>query len=358
MRIGEELRAARERAGLTPQQIADRSKIRVQKIEALENGELEALPRGIYLDGVVRAYAEQVAIDPAPLLERVRQARAVVPVDAWDGIDAFPSERSSARETAFSEEAAFLPSSPPVAERIIPQPAPNVEPSPDVKPAAYVESARTSRFLEPARHTAGMRRNGAGRLAVALATLILAAGLGAYLSIANAPPPRGAALPSDATAPGPMTSVPDRGGSATQGFPAHAAERTTEPSREPNDAVRDVSGSWRLATRVESSSYTRYQGLHLGYDIRLRQEGDRVTGAGRKITENDAAIAARGQTPISLAGRIDGHRLVLTFNERGSKRPTQGKFDLQLEERGTLRGRFSSTAARSSGTVDAYRLTQ
>jgi hypothetical protein len=136
-----------------------------------------------------------------------------------------------------------------------------------------------------------------------------------------------------------------------------AAAETPRAGADIKDA-KNVSGSWRLATRIESSSYARYQGLQLGYDVRLRQEGDRIIGEGRKVSENDGTIARRGQTPISLTGTIDGDRLTLTFNERGAKRATQGKFVLMVDEGGTLRGRFSSTAARSSGTVEAHRLSQ
>jgi len=84
--------------------------------------------------------------------------------------------------------------------------------------------------------------------------------------------------------------------------------------------------------------------------------GDRVTGAGRKVTQNGDGIGLRAQTPILVAGTIDGDRLTLTFKERGARRPTEGKFVLLLDESGTLRGRFSSTAAQSSGTVEGRRL--
>jgi hypothetical protein len=120
--------------------------------------------------------------------------------------------------------------------------------------------------------------------------------------------------------------------------------------------VKDVSGSWTLATHVESSSYQRFEGLQLGYDIQLQQDGNRVTGTGKKVIENGDGIGSRAQTPISVAGTINGDRLTLTFSERGARRPTGGKFVLLLDESGTMRGRFSSTAARSSGTVEAHRV--
>jgi len=82
-----------------------------------------------------------------------------------------------------------------------------------------------------------------------------------------------------------------------------------------------------------------------------------VTGTGRKVTENGAGIGRRAQTPVTLTGTIDGDRLTLNFVERGTRRQTQGKFVLLVDDRGTLRGRFSSNAARSSGRVEAHRVT-
>jgi hypothetical protein len=117
----------------------------------------------------------------------------------------------------------------------------------------------------------------------------------------------------------------------------------------------NVAGSWTLKTQVASSSYSRYEGLRLGYEIRLVQKGDRVTGSGKKTTENDNDINPQGQTPLSLSGTIAGDRLTLNFVERGARRPTRGKFVLVLDDAGRLRGRFSSSAAQSSGLVEAFR---
>ena len=117
-----------------------------------------------------------------------------------------------------------------------------------------------------------------------------------------------------------------------------------------------MSGSWTLSTQLESSSHARFAGLHLGYEINLEQSGNRVLGSGRKVTENGDGLGSRAQTPIRVAGTIDGDRLTLVFTEEGTRRTTEGKFVLLLDEDGTLRGRFSSTAAQSSGTVEARRV--
>jgi hypothetical protein len=121
-------------------------------------------------------------------------------------------------------------------------------------------------------------------------------------------------------------------------------------------SVANVSGSWRLATHLERSSYPAFNGLHLGYELLVEQAGNRITGAGRKLTENGSELGPRAQTPITVTGTIDGKRLTLTFTETGTQRVTQERFVLLLEESGALRGRFSSTAAQSSGTVEAHRV--
>ena len=112
-----------------------------------------------------------------------------------------------------------------------------------------------------------------------------------------------------------------------------------------------------MATRVESSSVAGFTGMDLGFELRLEQSGNQIFGDGRKTAENGRSIPAQSQTPISVRGIIDGDRLTLSFSERGHRRTTDGKFLLYVNEDGTMRGRFSSTAARSSGTVEAKRPT-
>src|SRR5688572_24572673 len=83
MTVDSELRRAREAAGLSAEQISERTKIQLYKIEALESDDFEKLPQGIYLDGIVRAYAHEVSIDVEPMVERVRAQRGKLPGD-WE----------------------------------------------------------------------------------------------------------------------------------------------------------------------------------------------------------------------------------------------------------------------------------
>jgi hypothetical protein len=120
-------------------------------------------------------------------------------------------------------------------------------------------------------------------------------------------------------------------------------------------AARDISGSWSLITQVESSSLARFSGLQLGYELQLRQTGARVTGTGRKVTENNKALSGRARTRITVEGTIQDDQLALTFTERGARRPARGTFNLLITDNDVMSGRFASDAAKSSGRVDAHR---
>ena len=386
MHTGSELKQARERAGLTVEQVAERTKIQRQKIHALEHSRFETLPNGIYLDGMVRAYAQEVGVDPEPLVQLVRKEQPIMSRDLYAAsadLGSFQSEESLAPEPVKiahvavpKEQAAPQPEAGSLLESVVSVPADRddlVLAHPD-PPNALRLDTDPSLLREPYEPAAGTR--GPDRPVVALSVLLAAIGVGVYLydgrpmgrvgipdtavsaprsemreateaSIAPAAPENAAPNPPPGTAPD-ISATPSPTDVAASPAPVGTAGM--------NVSAPDVSGSWSLATRVDSTNLARFSGLQLGYEIQLEQEGDRVTGSGRKVTENSSGLRERSQTPISLAGTIEGDRLTLTFTERGARRPTRGKFLLLLDEGGMLRGRFSSTAARSAGTVEARRL--
>jgi cytoskeletal protein RodZ len=69
MKFGARLRDARERSGLTLREISARTRISLAYLEALERGEISRLPGGIFARAFVRAYAEQVGLDPERAVE-------------------------------------------------------------------------------------------------------------------------------------------------------------------------------------------------------------------------------------------------------------------------------------------------
>jgi hypothetical protein len=116
-----------------------------------------------------------------------------------------------------------------------------------------------------------------------------------------------------------------------------------------------LAGDWVMNTRVESSQLQRYEGLRLGYVLSLRQDGDRISGTGWKVREDDRTIRAASRTPINVDGVMTGDRVELTFTEGGRRRTSAGKLILARDSEDVFRGRFSSTAAQSVGVVEIRR---
>jgi len=67
--VGEALRSARERAGLSLNEVADRLKLSLRQLEAIERDDFSALPGATFVRGFVRNYARFLEIDPAVLME-------------------------------------------------------------------------------------------------------------------------------------------------------------------------------------------------------------------------------------------------------------------------------------------------
>lgn len=63
VRVGAELRAARERAGLSVIDVAQRLKFAARQIEALEADNIDALPGLTFVRGFVRSYAKMLGLD-------------------------------------------------------------------------------------------------------------------------------------------------------------------------------------------------------------------------------------------------------------------------------------------------------
>lgn len=68
-RSGEQLAAARERAGLAVLDVARQLNLTSRQIAAIEAGEFQLLPGPVFVRGFIRNYARLLQIDPEPLLE-------------------------------------------------------------------------------------------------------------------------------------------------------------------------------------------------------------------------------------------------------------------------------------------------
>jgi hypothetical protein len=140
---------------------------------------------------------------------------------------------------------------------------------------------------------------------------------------------------------------------------ARTADRTTPPEADVNAplarAPGDLSGNWTLTNRVETSSYKPFNGMNVGFQLQLRQEGNRVSGTGHKWMENGRPLPPSLRTAIVVAGTIVDGKLSLSFTERGTERTSAGTFLLDMADGSTLSGTFSSDAADSQGTSLARR---
>jgi cytoskeletal protein RodZ len=66
--IGQQLKAARERKGVTASQAAAATHMKVQHIEALEHDDYSRMTVPTYAKGFLKLYAEYLGLEPAPLL--------------------------------------------------------------------------------------------------------------------------------------------------------------------------------------------------------------------------------------------------------------------------------------------------
>lgn len=71
--VGAALKAAREAAGLSLGEVADRLKLSLKQLEAIEADRFEALPGAAFVRGFVRNYARFLGLDAAPLMARLEE---------------------------------------------------------------------------------------------------------------------------------------------------------------------------------------------------------------------------------------------------------------------------------------------
>jgi transcriptional regulator with XRE-family HTH domain len=71
--VGERLRAAREKKGLSLDDVARQTRIPIRHLEHIERGEWDAMPAATYSVGFARSYANAVGLDGALIGAEVRQ---------------------------------------------------------------------------------------------------------------------------------------------------------------------------------------------------------------------------------------------------------------------------------------------
>jgi transcriptional regulator with XRE-family HTH domain len=80
MPLGETLRKARLARKLTPSEVAQATRMKVQIVEALEKNQFDLIPAPIYAKGFIRLFAEYVGLDSEPLIVEYNRLRSKPPL--------------------------------------------------------------------------------------------------------------------------------------------------------------------------------------------------------------------------------------------------------------------------------------
>jgi len=73
--IGEELKAARERKGLTIGEVAEKTRISHSFLKALEDEDYSVIPGEVFVTGFLRTYAKELGLDQKELVARYKENR-------------------------------------------------------------------------------------------------------------------------------------------------------------------------------------------------------------------------------------------------------------------------------------------
>jgi len=103
-RLGEVLRAQRERMGLTLDQAAEDTRIRDKFLRALESGDYQTLPGVVYTKGFLRNYADYLGLDPDQLIAQFQAERG-----APDAPRSFEPMRPIMRRSVILTPAVLVP---------------------------------------------------------------------------------------------------------------------------------------------------------------------------------------------------------------------------------------------------------
>lgn len=70
--LGDDLRLARERAGISLHGLSERTKIREGLLDAIEHDDFARLPAGLLTRGFLRAYTREVGLEPESIVKRYK----------------------------------------------------------------------------------------------------------------------------------------------------------------------------------------------------------------------------------------------------------------------------------------------
>ena len=344
MPVGRELKRARIDIGASLDEVAARTRIDVDRLNAIEREDLERLPSLLTVRGAVHAYANEIGLDPDDV-----STRYVAQFDGRTALNEFASEGPSAKTVSSGVTSNQRPA----------------RPSLKTTEAEVTPWRRARVAEEPARATPVVQGRGILQL----------------VDDRWGPPASGAPF-----YPRGRTRASGRGGTVVRaivvgilavivGFtvaatldrlrttiaPSPVARSTDVESASGTDGARvasstgDLNGGWTFTGRFGSSDQAKI--ATVGYRVRVKQEGVRVSGRGYRAIVNGHIIPLRQRTPITLEGRLDGRRLELLVTELRADGTKGSTWVMRISDNGSLRGTFwNDDGAQSRGSASAIRL--
>ena len=97
MTVGETLAEARHQAGLSVDELSERTRIRETVLRSIERDDYEACGGDLYVRGYLRAIAGAVGIDAQPLIQEYDKGRAAASTTTFGAIGAFGADPAATR---------------------------------------------------------------------------------------------------------------------------------------------------------------------------------------------------------------------------------------------------------------------
>ena len=133
------------------------------------------------------------------------------------------------------------------------------------------------------------------------------------------------------------------------------------------DQVPNLNGTWYFTSTLTETTYSKYRGLKVTYQVNLIQDQLHITGYGEKVSEELNGVVTnyvgKDRVAIDVTANIT-HRyfskdtLAMAYLETGTARKSSTFQRLIRYNDDAMSGTFASTIANSNGSVEWRRTLQ
>src|SRR3546814_6393836 len=97
--VGKKLKAAREKAGLSIQDVAERTRVPARHLSAVEEGRFQDLPALAYSAGFARSFAQAIGLDGSEIAAQYRAEANPDPLPYYDQYEPLDEARVDRKST-------------------------------------------------------------------------------------------------------------------------------------------------------------------------------------------------------------------------------------------------------------------